>query len=178
MPEIGRKRKGEVLKGVFGVLYDQPAGMRAADVLSAVEKRVPPTPFENDVYPANPSVRRYPKIVRFTTIASVKAGWLVKDKGSWSLTPEGRAAYETFTDPTALINESRRLYRVWKKQQAPEDLDDGGSADAVIESATSLEEAQDTASNAIREYVTTMPPYDFQHLVAALLGAMGYYGIG
>ena len=51
MPEIGRQRQGEVLKGVFGVLYDQPAGMRAADVLSAVEKRVPPTPFENDVYP-------------------------------------------------------------------------------------------------------------------------------
>jgi restriction system protein len=38
-----------------------------------------------------------------------------------------------------------------------------------------LEEAQDAAWAEIRAYLTTMPPYDFQRLVAALLRAMDYY---
>jgi hypothetical protein len=35
----------------------------------------------------------------YHTIAHVKAGWLEKSKGYWSLTDEGRAAYEKHTDP-------------------------------------------------------------------------------
>src|SRR5687767_5104307 len=99
MPEVGKARQGELVRGVFAILRDQPEGMPAADVLAEVERRVPPTPFENEAYPRNPTVRRYPKVVRFSTIASVKAGWLVKESGRWTLTPEGRAAYDAFPDP-------------------------------------------------------------------------------
>ena len=56
-------------------------------------------------------MRRYGKVVRFATIGPVKAGWLVKNKGQWTLTDEGRAAYAKFTDPEAFMREAARLYR-------------------------------------------------------------------
>ena len=75
----------------------------------------PATPFEASFYESNPSVRRYGKIVRFSTIGAVKAGWLVKEKGHWSLTEEGRNAYAKFSDPEAFYVETSRLYRAGKR---------------------------------------------------------------
>lgn len=160
---------------MFQVLRDQPEGLPAAQVLAEVERWVPPTPFEDAAYPNNPTVRRYPKIIRFTTIASVKAGWLVKENGRWSLTDEGRAAYEEFSDPEAFMRESVRHYRAWKRQQPQDEAGEAEDDAPGDESAIALEEAEEAASAAIREYLVTMPPYDFQSLVASLLRAMRYY---
>jgi restriction system protein len=91
--EITKRRGGELVRGVFSTLREHPEGMAAADVLVALEKRVPPTEFEQTYYPKAPNVRRYEKIVRFSTISAVKAGWLVKEKGHWTLTDDGRAAF-------------------------------------------------------------------------------------
>jgi len=147
--------------------------MQASQVLKAVEKRVPPTAKEQEDYASTPGVRRYEKIVRFATIGPVKAGWLVKDKGTWTLTDEGRAAYKAFPNPDDLRKEWDRLYREWKKGQ-PKLEDDEGEGE-VDEPTSSLEEAEESAWAEIREYVSGMPPYDFQDLVAALLKAMGYH---
>ena len=54
---------------------DKPDGLPAPQVLKAVEQLVPPTEFEQETYPRNPSVRRYEKTIRFATITSVKAGY-------------------------------------------------------------------------------------------------------
>jgi restriction system protein len=171
----GRRRQGELLQGAFAVLRDQPEGMQAADVIAEVERRLPPTPFENEAYPNHPGSRRYPKILRFSTIASVKAGWLVKESGRWSLTEDGRRAYEMHPDPAELMIESARLYRVWKRAQLDDVEGDDGVEAGGENPAIAFEEAGEAAASAIRSYLATMPPYDFQNLVAALLKAMGYY---
>jgi restriction system protein len=176
MAETTRGRQGELVRAVFAVLLDGSEGMPAADVLAEVERRVPPTPFENETYPKHPTERRYPKIVRFATIGPVKAGWLVKENGRWSLTDEGREAYESFPDPAAFMSEASRLYRVWKRQQPVDEDGEGEEEEApAAESAIALEEAEEDASSAIRDYLAAMPPYEFQNLVAALLKAMGYH---
>ncbi len=113
MAEITSRRRGELVQGVFAVLTDKADGLPAAQVLKAVERLVPPTEFEREkfereTYPRNPSVRRYEKTIRFATITSVKAGWLVKSGGSWSLTDEGRRAYQSFSDPEAFEREAVR----------------------------------------------------------------------
>lgn len=157
---------------------DKPEGLPVSQVLAEVEENVPPTPFEQETYPKHPTHRRYPRHVRFASISPVKAGWLVKNNGVWSLTEEGRAAYQAFTDPEAFQREADRLYYVWKKgQPEPEPGEGEGSGeDTVGDDATvSFEEAGDTAAADIREYLSRMPPYDFQELVAALLKAMGYH---
>ena len=117
MAEITRQRQGELVRGLFGILKQHPEGLPASETLRRLEELVPPTPFENSTYPKSPNVRRYEKIVRFSTIGPVKAGWLVKDKGQWSVTEDGLKALESLTDPEAFIREATRLYRVWKKAQ-------------------------------------------------------------
>jgi restriction system protein len=54
------------------------------------------TAYEAADYPNRPGVRRFDKTLRFATIAPVKAGWLYKAKGRWSITEEGRAALRTY----------------------------------------------------------------------------------
>ena len=163
------------MRGVLGVLAEHPEGLAATDVLKAVEKRVPPTPHEQADYPNHPGIRRFEKTVRFATIGPVKAGWLVKDKGQWSITDDGRTAYSSFTDPEALQREWAKLYKAWKKAQPETTPDEQEAEESSDETATAtLEEAEEAAWREIREYLGQMPPYDFQNLVAALLRAMGY----
>lgn len=150
-----------------------PRDFVAAHLLKLVEERVPPTPFEQETYPKHPTVRRFEHTIRFATINAVKAGWLVKDKGHWSLTEEGRAAYTGFPDPAAFYRESRRLYSAWKQEQPEPVVEDEVGADT--QAVTTVEEAEESAWSEIRDYLAQMPPYDFQHLVAALLNAMGYH---
>lgn len=173
MAEITRQRVGELVRGVFRILLDHPDGLQAKEVLSSLEDLVPPTDFENSHYPKNPSVRRYEKIVRFSTISPVKAGWMVKDRGQWSLTEQGAQAYREFTDPEEFAREAARLYRKWRAEQ-PEEATGDDDEDSVRPSTT-LEEAEEAAWAGIEDYLSEMNPFDFQKVVAGLLRAMGYH---
>lgn len=173
MAEITRRRGGELIRGVFKILAAHPEGMPSKAILEQLETLVPPTEFENSTYPRLPTVRRYERIVRFSTITPVKAGWLIKDKGHWTLTDSGRKAYEQFSDPEVFSREASRLYRQWESDQPqePEPVSDESSPSA----ATTLEEAEEAAWSEIEEYLGKMNPYDFQELVAGLLRGMGYH---
>lgn len=117
MAEVTKRRAGELVRGVFEILMQAPEGMPAKEVLQKLVERVPPSEFESTYYPDRPNERRYEKIVRFYTIHSVKAGWLVKDKGQWSLIDDGLAAYHRFSDPAEFRDEAVRQYREWKRQR-------------------------------------------------------------
>lgn len=173
VPEFTHKRYGELSRGVLVVLGAAPEGLPAREVFDELSKLVPPTPFEMQDWPKYPGVRRYEKTVRFSTIALVKAGWLTKSAGTWTITPAGADALKKYTDPLAFYQEAIRLYYAWKKEQpkpvqpvveAEEPTDVGG-----------LEEARELAWEEIRTHLAAMPPYDFQQLVGALLRAMGYH---
>ncbi|MDQ2643465.1 MAG: Mrr restriction system protein [Myxococcota bacterium] len=182
MAEITRRRIGELVQGVLRILRDKPEGMRARDVVAALEKVVPPTDFELSPYPSRPDSRRYDQIARFATISPVKAGWLVKSKGRWSITDAGSSALNALTDPERLIRESIRLYGLWKAAQ-----DDGSEPEEAIAEAAGVppedaavappvfEDAEGEAWDQIEAHVARMDPYAFQDLVAALLTAMGYH---
>jgi|RhiMetdeSRZDD1v2_1073273.scaffolds.fasta_scaffold36292_5 restriction system protein len=173
MAEITRRRSGELVRGVCRLLLAHPEGLPAKIVLEKLVGLVPPTDFEKTTYPRRPDTRRYEKIVRFSTIGPVKAGWLIKDKGHWGLTEAGHKAYEAFPDPEHFMREASRLYRQWalEQPQKTEAMADAPSPDA----STTLEEAEEAAWTEIEEHLETMNPYDFQDLVAGLLRGMGYY---
>jgi restriction system protein len=171
MAEITNQRRGEILRGIFKILIDHPEGLQAKDVLSELEIVVPPTDFEKSTFPKNPTIRRFEKLARFHTITTTKAGWLIKEKGQWSLTEEGIKAYERFTDPEEFAKEARRLYFEWKREQADSKEDD----EDELSAATTLEEAEESAWATIEDYIRDMNPYDFQELVAGLIHAMGYH---
>ena len=182
MPEITRKRIGELQRGVIKILMDHADGLPAKDVLQRLEKEVPPTEFEMACFPKHPNVQRFGKTARFATIGPVKAGWMVKTKGRWYLTEEGRQAYKKIKDPEQFAKEATRLYHEWKATQpetSPEIDEEAPETATIIEKASevtsTVEEAEENAWLEIEQYVQAMKPYDFQKLVAALLRAMGYH---
>ncbi len=181
MSNLSNQRVGELQRGVFTILLDQFEGLPARDILRRMEQVVPPTEFEKSDYPKHPGVQRFGKIIRFATIAPVKAGWLVKDKGRWYLTDEGRSAYRRFPNPEEFRQESGRLYHQWVEKQ-PKDTDTDeefeseiGTSESVADAVSTAEEADETAWGEIEEYMGLIKPFDLQKLVAALLRAMGYH---
>jgi restriction system protein len=174
------KRVGELQRGVFTILLDQPEGLPAKGILERMKQIVPPTDFEKSDYPNNPGVQRFGKMIRFATIATVKAGWLIKEKGKWYLTEEGKKAYRNYLDPTDFRQESRRLYHQWldkqpKDDSAAEEIHEVAGPSERIDVASTLEEAEETAWTDIERYLQNINPYDLQRLVAALLRAMKYH---
>lgn len=167
------KRVGEMMRGIFSILLDKPEGMPAKKVISALEKKVPPTQFEAQDYPDRPGDRRYDKIARFNTISTVKAGWLIKDKGTWTLTDLGHDAYKKYPAPEEFCKHAREAYYSWKSAQAePSESEEGSVEETAV---TTIEEAEEAAWDEIQKYLVKMPWLDFQNLVAALLKAMGYF---
>jgi restriction system protein len=82
-------------------------------------------------------------------------------------------AYKNFTDPEELARRAGELYRLWKAGQ-PEEA--GEDEETVAASATAaLDEAEERAWEEIANYLSSIQPYVFQSLVAALLKAMGYH---
>lgn len=177
MAEITRRRAGEIVRAVFAVLQDK-GELAPKDVIAAVEQRLPLTEYERGSYPSSPGSNRFNKIVRFATITPVKAGWMIKPKTGWSLTDEGRLAYQRFTDPEAFIREAIKGYRAWKVAQPVDDVDvdlDGDAEFEDVSASVTLERAEEESWAEIETYLRAMPPFQFQDLVAALLRAMDYH---
>jgi restriction system protein len=63
MAEITRRRVGELQRGVFKILFEQPEGLPAKEVLKRMEQVVPPTEFEKSNYPNRAGLQRFPKMV-------------------------------------------------------------------------------------------------------------------
>lgn len=173
MANTSRRRTGELIRALFQVLKTQPEGMRASEALVALEKKVTLSEYEAGDY--DTGGRRFEKIVRFGTVAPVKAGWLIKDKGIWTLTPDGEAALHNYPDPEQFTKAGGQLYKKWRSAQPDASEDDVEDDEAEASATITLEQAEEMAWAEIETYLATMPPYDFQELVAALLKAMGYH---
>ena len=174
MANITRERTGVLLRTLFLILRDAPDGMKASDALVALEQAVTLTDYEAGEYPTGG--RRFEKIVRFSTVDAVKAGWMLKSSGIWSVTEEGCKALQQFPQPGDFYREAVRLYQQWRKGQPVDEVPDAVD-EAVIEHEASitLETAEETAREQIHAHLAAMPPYEFQELVGSLLTAMGYH---
>jgi restriction system protein len=172
MAEIGKERWAQYKQNVLLILNQHSSGLYWKELFAELDKVMPPNEFENSGYESN-GQRRRPYIVRFSTIALVKAGWLVKNKGHWSITEEGKLALAKFPTAEALQAQSQTLYNEWRSGQPDED--EGDVQDREIELVASIEEAEDNAMSIITQYLGSMDPYRFQDLIGALLEGMGYH---
>jgi len=174
MADITRRRTGEFLRHVFEQLWDKPEGLPAKDILDAIPKSIKLTEYESGYYPSTPNSLRFEKIVRFATIDLVHAGWLVKSKGRWYLTEEGRQAYKKYSDPEDFYKEAVRLYQEWKRSRPKKE---GLVTDEqeVQKISLTVEEAEEKAWEQIQQFLQKVKPYEFQELIADLLRAMDYH---
>jgi restriction system protein len=172
--EITRERTGELVQKLFQILISNPEGLPARTALETLVNTVTLTEYEKGVYETT-GTRRFEKIVRFATVDCVKAGWLLKNKGHWSLTDEGIAAYKKFKEPKALYLEAVRLYHVWKRGQKAEPTSTELEQDAQEAATVTFEQAEEQAWEEIKQYILGTNPFDFQHMVADLVKGMGYH---
>ena len=148
-------------------------GTRAQAALAKLREIIAITEYEKGEYSSGGP--RFEKIVRFATVDCVKAGWMIKDKGIWIVTEDGKKAFHSYKAPDDFYRTAQRLYRQWKKSNKSSKVQ---VDDDVIESSSALityEEAEEQAWKEIEDYLQNINPYDFQKLVASLLKAMGYH---
>ncbi|VVC82664.1 restriction endonuclease [Sideroxydans sp. CL21] len=168
---ITRERTGLLLQTLFKVLSEQPEGLPAKDALEVVAGRTQLTEHEAGLYETGG--RRFDKILRFATVDAVKAGWMIKTKGTWEITEAGKEALKTFPKPEEFYREASRLYWKWRRAN-PIEVEPEEPADERGATIT-FEEAEEQAWNEISAFLENIDPYVLQDLVAALLEAMGYH---
>ena len=172
MAKFTKERRGELQREVLRVLSENPDGVQAKDVIELVKRRLTLTDHEKEDWPNNPGEPRFPKLLRFSTIGLVKAGWMTKERGVWTITETGLQALKEYPEAADLQREVGRLYRAWKESQPEDDVE---TEDEDTSGSTTIEEAEENAWAEIRTLLENMNPYDFQHLVAGLLAGMGYH---
>lgn len=172
MANVTRKRTGEFLQKLLKILLANPDGMQAKEALKELEKQVQLTEYEMGEFGSGG--RRFEKIVRFATVDAVKAGWMRKNKGIWTVTEGGIEALDKFKDSAQFYQEAVRLYRQWKDTQID---DTGDTEEETIEREVKItyEEAEEQAWREISNYLEKINPYHLQDLTAALLEAMEYH---
>jgi restriction system protein len=174
--DVTRRRTGELLRNLFEILMQTTEGVPARQALAALQSRVQLTDYEKGSYESGG--RRFEKIVRFSTVDCVKAGWLHKNKGIWTITAAGKEAYARFSDPESFYREACRLYKEWKlTQPATEPIEESFSEEPEggKNASITFEEAEEQAWSELESFLREMNPYDFQELVGSLLRAMGFH---
>jgi restriction system protein len=99
MAEISKARWGQYKNNVLDILSKHTDGLHWIELFTKLEEVMPANEFENSSYESN-GQRRRPYIVRFATIAIVKAGWLIKEKGIWTITEAGKEALVKYARQT------------------------------------------------------------------------------
>lgn len=179
MANVTRRRTGEFLRLLFKILNENGEAMPARQALDALGSIVTLTDYEKGSYASGGL--RFEKIVRFATVDCVKAGWMRKSNGKWTVTDAGLTALKQFPDPEAFYREATKLYRAWKTSQ----LEGTEEEDGVIEgdeegdgnkvASITLEKAEEQAWSEVENFLHGINPYDFQDLVGDLIEAMGYH---
>ncbi len=125
--------------------------------------------------------------LRFFSVTAGKAGFLLKQKGIWYLTPEGSQALTLGEE--GLWHRCIDEYRRWDKQreggqrvdrqplndESSEGAEEDLETDPVSQQALVIDDLQGRAYEGLKNQILRKDPYQLQDLVAALLRGMGYY---
>jgi restriction system protein len=170
----------KTLHASFKILKENGGSMPRKLLLDEISRRVKFEPWENERYESNGQVK-WQTIFLFYTVDSVKAGWLTKNKGVWYLTPKGEKA--ATLSPEDLFNAASQAYRKWAAERDksevsgghPEDIEEELKIQTEDAKKVNIEQVETNANESIGSFLERMEEYDFQHLCAVLLKAMGFY---
>jgi restriction system protein len=161
MSNITIKRAGELLRGIFEILWDNPDGLTAREVLSRIPQVVKLTEEEISLSTGT-NMPRYEKIVRIATIPITQVGWLAKnEKGLWYITNDGYEVCSGFSNVQDFYQAAlRQSYE--RRRSIPENV-------------MTLEVAQEAAWVQIKKHLFNLSLSELQTMLAELLRVMDYY---
>ena len=159
------------------ILKKNGGSMPIRVLMREIENTVDLTDWEKEILESTGNIR-WQSNMHFTSVDYVRAGFLIKKKGTWTITPEGEEALKL--GPEKLRDLAWERYNAWYRSKEPAsqekpEVQTEVESDPAKETMIELETLEERAANGIREYLKSKNPYEFQDLVAALLKAMGYY---
>ena len=161
----------KLMHEVLTLLNENGGEMRSADIETGIEKRLAFDEWESQPYKDGGS--RWLSYMHFYSIDFVKAGYIVKNKGRWFLSDEGKAALIKY-NAEDLYTAAHQAYLDWSKKQ--EDVTGTVRADNTDEEDVNrFANIKAQADDDLMDYIQSRTPYEFQDMVAALLRSMGYY---
>ncbi|TSC61536.1 MAG: hypothetical protein Athens041674_725 [Parcubacteria group bacterium Athens0416_74] len=174
MANMSKERVTEYLRAIILILHENGGSLSAKKVIEELEARLKPNTVEKYEYKGGGV--RWIKVMQFSSIGLVKAGWLRKKKGVWYITEEGEMSLTL--EPDVFRQTIDEKYRQWAQSRnlsvvEGEDLVEEAAADEF--QSRNFEQAQNDALEEIKNHIRKLDPYEFQDLVAALFRGMGYY---
>lgn len=176
-PAPTKRSAMRTLYAAFDILIKNNNELPRKELIEKITQQVQFENWELERYESNGQLK-WLTIFLFYSIDCIKAGWLVKNKGVWYLTPEGVAAY--LLGAEKLLEEAGKAYREWKSNESKVAIDTEkpedhlNITDTQVQQAT-LDELAAQADEGIGNYLDAIDEYKFQDLCAALIEAMGYY---
>lgn len=167
----------KTLFAALSILKDNGKEMAISNLIKRMEEKLEFNDYEKERYEKTGYIR-WQSIFHFFSIDVLRAGYIVKKKGMWYITPEGEEALKL--GPIGLLTAANKAYREWdasrktKEVKVTEEVEEK-TIGGVEENTFSLEKAEQIALEGLEKYIVSLNPYEFQDLAAALLRGMGYY---
>ena len=172
---------GKLVFETLKLLKENDGEMASSLLMEALSKRVYLDDWAKSTLEKTGNIR-WQSILHFYSIDLIKAGYLLKKKGVWYLTPEGEKAIDK--GEKELLKSAQNLYHIWKEKNKKETLIKTSNKDVPdeqIEEATQkvsslLDDARAKANQSFTKFILEeFDPYSFQELCGALFRGMGYY---
>jgi len=164
----------KVLFAALKILKENSGEMKGREVVAEIEKTLKFNDWEKARFEKSGYIR-WQSVLHFYTIDCIKAGYLLKRKGKWYLTPEGEEALKL--GELGLLNAAEQAYRNWRKNTQTESVpvEQKAGEEETQTAIIGLDEVEQLAQDSLTAHINKKNPYEFQELVAALLRGMGYY---
>ena len=174
-----RALAAKLLFATFKILKDAGGSLAGKEVITIIESSVELTEWDKSVYEKTGNTR-WVSILHFFTIDAIKSGFLIKEKGTWTLSNTGNDAIQL--GEVGLLEACTEGYVKWRlsvpaKQQTEAVLAKeikGVPSEELLESV--IAEINDNLAGEILDIVKSCSPVFFERRVVALLVKMGYGG--
>lgn len=181
-PAPTRQLAAKVVFAALKILVEKGGEASGREVIAEIEKREQLDDWAKAVYEKS-GYTRWKSILHFFSIDLIKAGFLVKKKGVWYITPEGEAAIKL--GETGLLDAATSAYRNWRNANPKTSRDkvaDNNEIENAVEEGVgeqaqeaTIQQMEQLAIDGLRQQINSKNAYEFQDLVAALLRGMSYY---
>ena len=169
-----RELASKVIFAALQILKEKGGEAPGREVVAEVAKRVQFDDWATTIYEKSGYVR-WQSVLHFFSIDCIKAGFLIKKKGVWYITPEGENALSL--GEVGLLNAATAAYRKWAEANQPstEQEEEGAAEESQQGQEATVHEMEQLAIEGLKKQIGLKNPYEFQDLAAALLRGMGYY---
>lgn len=160
----------QLIYAALTILRDNGKEMPMRELMARIEQQATLDEWARHRYEKSGYIR-WESILHFYSIDCIKAGFLVKKRAIWYITPEGEQALKL--GPEGLLEAATTAYRAWKA--GPREAPPEREIEQQAREEMAFDQIEQVAMEGLEQHVHERNPYEFQDLVAALLRGMGYY---